>query len=136
MKYTLILTFLSCMSLAGLACSHSAPPAPTLPARQVPVQQAQPTPQPQPVEAKDLHGLQLVQTWTVETRAAQIQFAYVYLVEGPERLGSEVDAATGRVDFLTYKLCLLSPPAQPANQGKCDKLIDRVEAEGNRLPKW
>ena len=135
MKYAPLL--LAPIALAGLACSRPAPPAPApLAAMQVQVQQAQPTPQPQPVEAKDLHGLQLVQTWSAETKAAQIQFAYVYLVEGPERLGSQVDAARGRVDFLTYKLCLLSPPTQPDNQGKCDKLIDRVEAEGNRLPKW
>ena len=135
MKYAPLL--LAPIALAGLACSRPAPPAAApLAAMQVQVQQAGPTPQPQPVDTKDLHGLQLVQTWSAETKAAQIQFAYVYLVEGSERLGSEVDAARGRVDFLTYKLCLLSPPTQPANQGKCDKLIDRVEAEGNRLPKW
>jgi len=93
-------------------------------------------PTPELVAAKNLHGLQLAQSWSPEAKAAQIQFAYVYLVEGPEKLGSEVDAARGRVNFLTYKLCLLSPPTEVANQAKCDKLIDRFEDEGNKLPKW
>jgi hypothetical protein len=115
------------LALAGSGCNRADSPA--LVQSPAPVQApVQPTLQPQPVAAKDLHGLQLAQTWTPET--------YVYLVESPERLGSEVDATRGRVDFLTYKLCLLSAPTEAPNQAKCDKLVDRVEAEENKLPKW